>query len=426
MYNFKDTLGFARELDAKDPLRAYKERFYINEGSIYMDGNSLGLCSKDAEKFLLKALDDWKTHGIDIWTHPDANYFTYQDRLGELFAPLINADSDEVTVCTNTTINIHKAISTFYHPTKERHKIVMDELNFPTDIYACASQIKLKGLDPDESLVLVKSKDGKLIDEDDVIDAMGDDVCIVFLPSVLYRSSQLLDMEKISHEAKKRGIIAGFDLCHSIGAVPHDFKKIDPDFAVFCTYKYMNGGPGSIAGLFINRKHFYMEPGMSGWHGNKKETQFELRTEFESANNAGGWQTGTQPIFSMAPIEGSLRMYKEAGIENIRAKSLNLTAYLMYLIDNKLSKYGFTVGNPRDDKVRGGHVALEHEEAVRICKALKDNKIIPDFRFPNVIRLAPIAFYTSYEDVYEFTERMIKIMDNKEYENYDRKVGTVA
>ena len=419
MYNFELTRDFAKKLDQEDKLAKYKECFYINEGEIYMDGNSCGLCSKDAEETLLKALEDWKKLGIGVWTK--GGYFLYQDTLGAMMAPLINADTEEVTCGNSTTVNIHQAILTFYKPTPERNKIIMDDLNFPTDRYAVMSDIKACGYNSDECLKIVKSRDGEYINEDDMIEAMTDDVCIIFLPSVLYRSAQLIDMERIAKEAHKRGIYVGFDLCHSIGAVPHDFKKIAPDFAVWCDYKYLNGGPGAIAGLFINKKHFKMQPGLAGWHGNKKETQFNLSQEFEHAEYAGGWQIGTQPIFSMAPLEGSLKLTNEAGIENIRKKSLNITAYMMCLIEKKLIKYGFGIGNPREDAVRGGHVALTHEDALRINEAFKVNGIIPDFRYPNVIRLAPAPLYVSYEDVYEMVERIIKIMENKEYEQFENK-----
>ena len=264
---------------------------------------------------------------------------------------------------------------------------------------------------------VVKSRDGENIYEDDIIEAMTGDVCLILLPAVHYRSAQLIDMERISKEAHKKGIYVGFDICHSIGVVPHDFKQIDPDFAIWCDYKYLNGGSGAIAGLYINKKHFEMKPGLAGWQGNKKETQFNLSQEFEHAAYAGGWQIGTQPILSMAPIEGALKITNEAGIENIREKSLKITEYLMFLIDKKLVKYGFGIGNPRENSSRGGHVALTHADALRINEAFKANKIIPDFRYPNVIRLAPAPLYVSYEDVYEMVERIIKIMENKEYEN---------
>ncbi len=416
----------ARQLDNADKLSSFKDRFYIPKNTLYFDGNSLGLCTKDSEQLVLKALNDWKTLGIDLWTDSSTQYFTYQDKLGKLLAPLINADPNEVTVCANTTLNIHSAIATFYKPTAERYKILVDDLNFPTDRYAISSQISLKGLDPETALKTVKSRDGDFIYEDDIIEAMTDDVCIVLLPAVLYRTSQIVDMKKIADEAKKRGIFVGFDLCHSIGAVPHDFKDIDPDFAVWCNYKYLNGGPGAIAGLYINQKHFQKQPGLLGWHGNDKATQFELLLDYKSSEYAGAWQTGTQPILSMVSIEGSLNIYAQAGIQNIRKKSLALTSFLMELINEKLTKYGFSIANPLDEKSRGGHVALRHSDAIRINAALKSKGVVPDFRYPDIIRLCPAALYISFEDVYNVVEIISSIMETKEYEKFKNETGPVA
>ena len=424
--DFKDGLEFAKQMDAQDQLGEMRERFYQIPGEMYMDGNSLGLCSKDAEASLLNLLELWKNEGIKIWNVEDSKYFHYSHLLAELNAPLVNADPEEIVIMGSTTSNIHQALATFYKPTKERYKILVDDLNFPSDRYAIDSIILLKGLDLDDTLKIVKSKDGRTIDEDDFIAAMTDDVAVIHLPSVLYRSSQLVDMEKISKAAHERGIIVGFDLCHSIGSVPHDFKKIDPDYAVWCTYKYLSAGPGSIGGLFINKKHFDTRPGLAGWFGNKDETQFQLLHTFDHERNASGWQIGTPSFFSMAPLEGSLRIYKEVGMERIREKSLHITAYLMYLIDTKLAKYGYGVGNPRDDAKRGGHVSLEHDEAYRICLALKDNKVIPDYREPNVIRLAPVALYNTYEETYQLVEILEKIALNKEYENFSAQRALVV
>ncbi len=420
------SLEKARKLDSVDVLSSFKERFFIPKNTLYFDGNSLGLCTKDAEQQVLKALNDWKTLGIDLWTDKTANYFTYQDRLGALLAPLINAESDEVTVCANTTLNIHSAIATFYTPTEKRNKILVDDLNFPTDRYAIQSQIALKGLDPKQALKTVKSRDGDFIYEDDIIEAMTDDVCIVMLPSVLYRTSQLVDMKKISQAAKQRGIIVGFDLCHSIGSVPHDFQDINPDFAIWCNYKYLNGGPGAIAGLYINKRHFKKQPGLLGWHGNDKSVQFELLPDFKSSEYAGAWQTGTQPILSMAPIEASLKIFAEAGIQNIRKKSLALTEFLSELIQQKLTQYGFSIANPKEDSSRGGHIALRHSDAIRINAALKSKGVVPDFRHPDIIRLCPAALYVSFEDVYNVVEILVEIMQNKDYEKFPNKAGTVA
>jgi len=425
-YSFESGLSFAKQMDEKDKLRQYRERFYLNEGEIYMDGNSLGLCSKDAEKCLMRVLDEWKSLGINCWTKTEPSLFSYHDHLGELMAPLINADADEVTAHANTTLNIHTAIGTFYEPTDKKFKILVDDINFPTDRHAVDGQLRLKGLNPEDCVKVVKSRDGKMINEDDFIDAMTEDVALILLPSVLYRSGQLVNMKYITEEAHKRDIIVGWDLCHSIGAVPHDFKDIKPDFAVWCTYKYLNGGPGSLAGLYINKNHFDRPSGLPGWHGNVTESQFELKHEFEKASYAGGWQSGTQSILSMAPLEGSLKMYAEAGIQNLREKSLNLTAYMRYLIDEKLTRYGFTIGSPSDDNIRGGHIALEHDDALRINEALKEANVVPDFRYPNVIRLAPAPLYVSYEDVYEMVERIVSIMEEKKYEVFKDEVNTVA
>ncbi|WP_057763356.1 kynureninase [Cytobacillus praedii] len=421
MQAFESSLHFAKQKDTEDPLRNFRERFINNQGQIYMDGNSLGLCSKDAKEALYHVIEMWEKHGIDIWSIEDSKYFLYQKVLGEKLAKLIHANNDEVTVMTNTTINIHQGISTFYRPTKERYKILVDDLNFPTDRYAVDSQVKLKGYTVEEAVKVISSQDGRFISEDLIIEGMTDDVALVLLPSVLYRSAQLLDMKRITEEAHKRGIIIGWDLCHSIGVVPHDFQDINPDFAVWCNYKYLSAGPGAIAGFYINKKHFEKEPGLAGWHGNKKETQFKLLNKFDHELSAHGWQTGTQPLFSMAPLEGVLNIFNEAGIKNIRLKSLDITAYLMYLADERLTKYGYAIGNPREDEKRGGHVCLEHEEAYRICQALKDHQVIPDYRESNVIRLAPVALYISYEEVYRLVEILEDIVKNKEYEKYSNK-----
>lgn len=426
MQNFEYGRDFAKKLDASDSLAGLREHFYTKPDEIYMDGNSLGLCSKDAESAVIRAINDWKEHGIGIWTGAETNYFLYHRVIAEKLAPIIGASPEEITVCANTTLNVHQCIATFWKPTKERYRIIVDELNFPTDRYAVVSQIALRGMDPGDVLRVIKSRDGKTLCEDDVIEAMTDDVALVLLPSVLYRSAQLLDMKRLTAAAHERGIVIGFDLCHSIGSVDHDFKAIDCDFAVWCNYKYLSGGPGAVAGMYINRRHFEKMPGLTGWWGNRKETQFELRSEYEPDLDAGAWQTGTGSVLSMAAVDGSLELYRGVSMEAVREKSLRLTAYLMYLIDTELEEYGFTVGNPREDAKRGGHVALEHEDAVRINEALKAAKVVPDFRYPNVIRLAPIALYTRYEDVFELVERLKNIMRTKEYEKYSNKAGTVA
>lgn len=424
-YEFKDGLEFAKEMDRLDKLGYLRERFYLNENEIYMDGNSLGLSSKDSEEALLDVFNVWKKEGIKIWGTREGYFFNLSRNIAKKLKSLINADENEIIVMGSITTNIHQALATFYKPTKERYKILVDELNFPTDIYATKSIIELKGLNVDDVLVKVKSNDDRTLREEDIIEKMDDDVALILLPSVLYRSAQLLDMKLITKKAHDRGIIIGWDLAHSIGAIPHDFKNIEPDFAVWCSYKYLSAGPGATAGMYINKRHFNKSAGLKGWFGSKDESQFLMSHDFDQDTDANGWLLGSHNMFSMAPIDGVLNIFSEATIENIRSKSLHITAYLMYLIDNKLAKYGYVVGNPREDHKRGGHVSLEHDEAYRISLALRDNNVIPDYREPNVIRLAPTALYNTYEDVYNLVEILEKIVKENEFENYSLDRVTV-
>lgn len=416
----------ARQRDRSDELSRFAEEFYVGGSAVYMDGNSLGLLSRRAETALLGVLGDWRERGIGGWTQGERPWFYLSERLGEMTAPLAGAMPEEVVVTGSTTVDIHQLISTFYRPEGGQTKIVATELDFPTDIHALQSQLRLRGLDPAEYLVRVQSRDGRTIDEEDIIAAMTGEVALVFLPTVLYGSGQLLDVERLTEEAHRRGISVGFDAAHSMGAIPHHFDEWGVDFAVWCGYKYLNGGPGAVAGLYVNRRHFGRRPGLAGWFGSEKDTQFDMNHDLSPAESAGAYQTGTPHVLSLAPLLGSLEMFEEAGIERVRRKSLGLTEYLMDLVEYELDGMGFAIGTPREDGRRGGHVALEHDEAARICAALKDGGVVPDFRAPNVIRLAPAALYTSYEDVWRTVRILAKIMDERRYEEYDGRRGVVA
>ncbi|MED2971268.1 kynureninase [Fictibacillus sp. B-59209] len=419
-------LGKWKELDEKDFLKNFKNEFYLKEGVLYLDGNSLGLLSKRAEKTLLESLNDWKECGIDGWMAGKHPWYTLSEELGKKLSPLIGANPEEVIITGSTTGNLHQLTSTFFKPSGSKSKILADELTFPSDIYALKSQLALRSLDPGQHLIRVKSRDGRMIEEEDIIKAMTDEAALIVLPSVLYRSGQLLDMERLTSEAHKRGILIGFDLCHSIGAVPHKLSEWNVDFAFWCNYKYLNAGPGSVAGLYINAKHFGKEPGLAGWFGSNKDKQFDMNHDFVAADTAGAFQIGTPHVLSTAPLIGSLEIFEEAGMDRLREKSLNLTRYMMELIETELAGFGFTIGNPRDDIRRGGHVCLEHDEAARICKSLKENGIVPDFRAPNVIRLAPVALYTSFEDVHKAVQRLKKIMGEKQYEKFSNVREVIA
>ncbi|WP_078382731.1 kynureninase [Sutcliffiella halmapala] len=419
-------LKYAKKLSEQDPLAKYRQEFYIKEDEIYLDGNSLGLLSKRAENSLLDLLDSWKSFGINGWTSGNKPWFYLSETIGEQMAPIVGAEPKEVIVSGSTTVNLHQLVSTFYQPSDKRTKILADELNFPSDIYALKSQLKLKGYDPSEHLVKVKSEDGHTLKEEEIIAAMTEDIALIVLPGVLYRSGQVLDMERLTKEAHKRNILIGFDLCHSIGSIPHELSAWDVDFAFWCNYKHLNGGPGSTGGLYINKRHFGLMPGLAGWFSSRKDKQFDMDHELIAADDAGAYQIGTPNIFSMAPIIGSLSMFNEVGMAQIRTKSLKLTNYLMELINSELDGHGFIIRNPIEDHKRGGHIYLEHPEAARICKALKADGVIPDYRSPNGIRLAPVALYNTYEEVWKSVKILQSIMVEEKYKQFENKREIVA
>jgi kynureninase len=423
------TREYAKRLDDHDSLAGFRDRFYTRDDEIYMDGNSLGLPSKDAEEAVLTALEQWKTLGIKGWMEAEPDWFTLGERLGAMTANLVGAEPDEVVVTGTTTVNQHALVSTFYRPEGNRRKIIATELDFPSDIYALQSQIRLRGGDPDRDLIPVPSRDGRTIEEDDLIEAMTEEVALAVLPSVLYRSGQLLDLGRLTRAAHDRGILIGFDCAHSVGVVPHEFDACGIDFAYWCNYKYLNAGPGSVGGLYVNRRHFGTTPGLTGWWGYNKEHQFDMLHEWESAPGAGAWQISTVPLLSTAPLLGSLRIFEEAGVDRIREKSLQQTEYLMNLMQATgllESQYGYAIGTPADPKRRGGHVAIEHAEGPRIAKALKNRGVIPDFRQPNVVRLAPIALYTRYVDIWDVCMALKAIVDTGEYQGFAEGRDVVA
>jgi len=419
------TKKYAEKLDQQDPLAKWRKEFYIPERQTlgldgkrtkkpiqYFEGNSLGLMSTYAEKGIQNEIKLWKTltsRGSNIGK-----------KTRDYQAKLVGADPEEVIMAAGATINIHVLISTFYQPEGKRTKILADTLNFPSDLYALWGQIRLKGQDPDENLVLVKSRDGKTIDEDDIIAAMDDTISVCFLPSVYFTSGQLLDIKRLTKAAHEHGIKIGFDCCHSIGIVPHYFDKWSVDFALWCNYKYMNGGSGAIAGLYVNRKHFGTMPGMPGWWGNSWSNRFDFEVQFRPAENAEAWYVGNPSNFAQAPVYGSSMMVDEVGIENIRTKSLKITQYLMDLVDAELTQepYNYSIGNPRAPERRGGHVSIMHEEGKRVDLALRDRGILTDFRPPTTIRLTPVPLYTSYIEVWECIQHLKAVIDNREYENY--------
>jgi len=409
------SLGIAEQFDPSDRL--------------YLDGNSLGPLSKPAEAAVTDVLEEWRELGIRAWTDADPPWFYYGERLGDRLAPLIGARTDEVVAANSTTVNIHTLIGTFLDRCRREDRgqaILVNELDFPTDHYAIRGQLRTRGLDPDDALLVVESHDGRTIDPADVEAALEANpaVGIVFLPAAFYRSGQLLDVERLTAAAHAHDAYAGFDLAHSIGLIPHELATQGVDFAVWCSYKYLNGGPGSIGGLYVNRSYHGETPALPGWWGHEKDTQFEMRLNYTPADSAGAWQIGTVPVLSAAPLWGMLDLIETVSIERLRQRSIDLTEYLIDLVDERLP--ACEIGSPRDPSRRGGHVAIEHPEAYRLSEALKDRGVVVDFRPPNVVRLCPSPYFIGFQDVYEAIELLRGILDEGAYEAYDARSGGVT
>ncbi len=405
---------YALDLDAADPLRHFRGRFHIPEGSVYLDGNSLGLLSVDAERAVLAALESWKVHGIAGWLAADPQWFTLGEDLGARMAALLGAAPESVIVTGTTTVNLHQMLGTFYRPEGTRRKIVATALDFPSDVYAMQSQLRLRGRDPERDLVLVPSRDGRTIDEGDLIAAMTEEVALAMLPSVLYRSGQLFNIPRLTSAAHAAGALIGFDCAHSAGALPHRFDDWAIDFAIWCSYKYLNAGPGAVGALYVNPRHFGTNPALAGWWGYRKDRQFDMVHEWAGAEGAGAFQISTIPLLSTAALAGSLAIFEEAGIDAIRQKSLAQTDYLIALVEGMGlcgEPYGYRIGTPREHHRRGGHVAIEHDEGARIAMAFKERGFIVDFRQPDVIRLAPIALSTTYHEVWLVARALRDIID---------------
>ncbi|GAA0548310.1 kynureninase [Halorubrum ejinorense] len=445
-----DPAVLAARLDDADPLSSFADRYHVPDGTLYMDGNSLGPASDAALASLDRVVDEWRERLISGWTDADPPWFDAGERLGEALAPLVGAEPDEVVVGNSITVNIHTLVGTFLdellagngperegvaaadgtwapdgHPDADP-AVLVNDLDFPSDHYAIRAQLRQRGIDPDEKLRVVPSRDGRTIDPRDVEAALEahEDVGIVWMPTALYRSGQLFDVERITEAAHEAGAYAGFDAAHSAGAVPHEFDEAGVDFAVWCTYKYLNAGPGSIGALYVAERHHGLAPALAGWWGHEKATQFEMNMTYTPADSAGAWQIGTPPLLSAAPLEGSVELLREAGIERLRKKSLALTDLLIALVDDRLPEV--SVGTPRDREARGGHVALEHPEAERLSAALNDRGVVVDFRPPNVVRVCPAAPYTAFADVLEVVDGIEAILDSDAHEAYATNEGGVT
>lgn len=409
----------AADLDRADPLARFRSEFNLPADSIYLDGNSLGLLPRPAEAAVLRVLDEWRTLGISGWTGGQPPWLGLSESIAAQLAPLVGATPDGIAVTGSTTTNLHQALATLFDPAAPRKIILADELNFASDAHALASHLRQRGLDPAAHLRKVRSRDGRTLDGDDLLAAFTADVQLAVLPAVLYRSGQLLDVARLTRAAHERGIVIGWDCSHSIGALPHHFDRDGVDFAFWCSYKYLNAGPGAVGGLYLHRRHFHRPPGLAGWWGVRPERRFALEHEHEPAPGAAALQIGTPHLLSLAPLQGSLDLHAAAGgVEPLRAKSLAQTGLLLAAADAGLAAFGVAVATPRDPARRGGHVALAHPAAWQLCQALRSRGVIADCRPPDLIRLAPAPLYNTHGECIEAIARLADLLSTRAHEAF--------
>ena len=409
---FENTLAFARQLDAEDKLRKYRDAFHFPkiEGKdvIYFTGNSLGLQPKIARQYVDEILTDWADLAVEGHFHSDKPWWDYHERLAGPLAKVVGARVDEVSVMNTLTVNLHFLMTSFYRPTAKRFKIICEEKAFPSDQYMLQSQVRFHGLDPDVAIVEVKKREGEHFwrteDIVDKIEEVGDALALVLIGGVNYYSGQVFDMEKITKAGRSVGAFVGWDLAHAAGNIELKLHDWDVDFAAWCSYKYMNSGPGNASGIFVHERHLNKKdiPRFEGWWGTKKETRFLMKPEFEPMANADAWQVSNPPVLSLAPYLAALQLFEEVGMEALIEKRIRIVAYLEFIlheIDAEVDTT-FEIITPSE---RGCQLSvLLHGGGKALFDYLMKEGVIIDWREPNVIRLAPAPFYCSYEDMFRF------------------------
>jgi kynureninase len=411
---------FALQLDREDPLRGFRQKFHFpidKDGKplIYFAGNSLGLMPKTAKQIVDQELDDWARLGVDAHLEGTTPWYSYHETVREPLARLAGATPNEVICMNSLTVNLHLLMATFYQPTDSRYKVVMEEPAFPSDTYAVKSQIAHHGFDPREALILARPRPGELtVRMDDLevaIERDAKEIALVVIAGVNFFTGQLFDIARITSTAQKHGIRVGIDLAHAIGNVPLAMHDWNVDFAVWCSYKYLNAGPGAVAGAFVHERHAKNKnlPRLAGWFGNDPNTRFRmhLEPEFIPVPTADGWQVSNPPIFSMAPLRASLAVFDEAGgMEPLRSKSIKQTEYFKFLLEfNRRSGSDFEIITPSDINGRGCQLSiLARKHPERLFDELEAAGVKCDFREPNVIRAAPTPLYNTFHDVWRFAK----------------------
>ena len=381
------------------------------EDCLYLCGHSLGLEPKSARHYIEQELKDWAELGVEGHFHGKNPWMPYHRLLTEQTASLVGAQPQEVVVMNSLTVNLHLMIVSFYSPTKQRHKIVIERGAFPSDQYAVKSQILFHGFDPANSLIELTPREGEycLRDEDieSLIDREGESIALIMLAGVNYVTGQVYDMPSITKIGHSKGCIVAFDLAHAAGNIPLHLHDWGPDFAVWCSYKYMNGGPGCVGGCFVHERHArsWNLPRFAGWWGHEEKIRFQMGPQFQPMAGAEGWQLSNPPIFALAPLRASMEIFAEAGIGQLRAKSIPLTGYLEFLL-RELKSPKFSIITPREPERRGAQISIRlHGLGRNLCDRLIAEGVIGDWREPDTYRVAPIPLYNSYLDVYRFVQR---------------------
>jgi kynureninase len=422
--NFENNLAFAKGLDLQDPLREMRNEYLFPQQNgkpfIYLCGNSLGLQPKVAKEVLNIQLSNWQNLAVEGWFDGNSPWMFYHKELKKLMAPIVGAKPAEVCPMNTLTVNLHLLMVSFYQPKAKKYKIIMEAGAFPSDQYAIESQVRFHGFNPDDAIIEVKPRDGEyILRTEDIIKAIednADEIALVLFGGVNYFTGQWFDMPAITKAGHKIGAIVGFDLAHAAGNVPLQLHDWGIDFACWCSYKYQNGGPGGISGIFVHEKHFSDTTlnRFAGWWGYKEEQRFKMEKGFIPELGADGWQVSCTQVMPMALYHASLQLFEKAGfIEPLRTKSKTLTSYLFYIINqvNKvLGEEQFKIITPETENDRGAQVSIiAKSNGKKIFDELLAANVLGDWREPNVIRLSPVPMYNSFEDVFKTGELMLKI-----------------
>lgn len=393
-------LARARELDAEDPSR--RALFAVPPGIAYLAGNSLGLQPHAARAEVEAVMAAWGELGVEAWLEGPEAWVGYAETLSEPAARVVGARASEVVAMGTLTVNLHLLLAAFYRPTRERYRILVEEHSFPSDRYAVASQVARHGFDPSDALVRLEPRPGeRALRDSDVLAAIerdGASVAVVLLAGVDYLTGMLADVPRITAAARAAGCVVGWDLAHAAGNVPLALHDWDADFAAWCTYKYLNGGPGAAAAIYVHERHHAL-PHLAGWWGNDPATRFEMARAFRPAAGAAGWQISTPTLLSMAPVRASLRIFDEAGIDALCERSVRLTAFLERLLDAVAVRRRIEQITPRDPALRGAQISIAVDDAPAVAARMRaSHGVVCDERRPDVVRLAPAPLYNTYED----------------------------